>query len=350
MQNSTLNLSIQHGGNIYRFAQELGCSWEEVIDFSSNINPHPAVQLDTIAPGLIAPYAEPDYQILKQKLKQRYPAFKNMSIEPFNGASAAIFALFRFLQPTHCTFYAPLYAEYKRVVAQFGCPVQIINRLETLTTPVTSHSTIVFVNPATPDGTCYDLTQLLEMWIMANCTIIIDESFLDFTQTVSVATRIIDYERLFVIKSLTKFYGCAGVRIGLIAGTDKMIAALRQQEPAWKLSSWDMHYIGQALENKTFIADTLTHTQQNRDYLTEVLIASKHFCQVFEGSANFLLAKLAKMDGYQLQQKLMPYRILIRVCDNFDFLDAFYVRLAVKTVEDILRLKKALEYIRLVRK
>ncbi|EDN65595.1 L-threonine-O-3-phosphate decarboxylase [Beggiatoa sp. PS] len=201
------------------------------------------------------------------------------------------------------------------------------------------------MNPATPDGTCYDLTPLLETWITAHCTIIIDESFLDFTNATSIATRIMDYEKLFVIKSLTKFYGCAGVRIGLIAGSEKMITALRQQEPAWKLSSWDMNYIGQALNNNQFIADTLTQTQQNRHDLKEILLASKHFCQVFDSDANFILAKLANLDGYQLQQKLKPYRILIRVCDNFDFLDASYVRLAVKKAEDILRLKTALESI-----
>ena len=343
MQN--LNLSYQHGGHIYRFAQEAGCHWDEIIDFSSNINPHQAVQLNTIAPGLIAPYAEPDYHQLKQQLKRRYPAFQHTSIEPFNGASAAIFALFRFLQPTQCTFYAPLYAEYKRIAALLNCQQQLINRLETLTTPVKPYSTIVFVNPTTPDGTCYDLTPLLETWITANCTIIIDESFLDFTNAMSIATKIIDYEKLFVIKSLTKFYGCAGVRIGLIAGSEKMITALRQQEPAWKLSSWDMNYIGQALNNNQFITDTLTQTQQNRHDLKEILLASKLFSQIFESDANFILAKLANLDGYQLQQKLKPYRILIRICDNFDFLDASYVRLAVKKAEDILRLKTALESI-----
>jgi len=48
------------------------------------------------------------------------------------------------------------------------------------------------------------------------------------------------------------------------------------------------------------------------------------------------------MNGYQLQQKLMAHKILIRVCDNFYFLDAFYVRFAVREAADILKLETSL--------
>ncbi len=354
MTTRSAEISYQHGGNIYHFAQMLNCDTNEIIDFSSNINPHQATSFNQFDPTLLTPYSDPDYRKLKQAIKQRYPALalKTIAIEPVNGASAAIFSLFRFLQPAHCVFYAPLYKEYHRVAALFGGDITRINRIEKLKCvkyepvkiPVIPHSTIVFVNPATPDGYCYEIEKYLESWIAAKCTIIIDESFLDFTKGTSVATHIGNYERIFLIKSLTKFYGCAGVRIGFIAGAEKLMAALRQQEAIWKLSAFDTMYMLNALKNKDFIEKTAARIDKNRILLTKILKESGLFCKIFEGSANFLLAKLNQMNGYQLQQKLMAHKILIRVCDNFDFLDAYYVRFAVREAADILKLETSLGF------
>ena len=64
---------MNHGGNIYRFAQHLGCRPEQVLDFSSNINPEQAVDPAYLQQVQLGPYADPDYGLLKQALKARYP-------------------------------------------------------------------------------------------------------------------------------------------------------------------------------------------------------------------------------------------------------------------------------------
>jgi threonine-phosphate decarboxylase len=334
---------MNHGGNIYRFAKQLGCLPEQVLDFSANINPKQAVDLSCLQDVPLTPYADPDYSLLKQAINQRYPAPAGVDLELFNGASAAIFALLRSLQPKDLVLYTPLYGEYAHIAGELGCMVHNIDRFDRIMAEIPERSTVIFVNPSTPDGQLYDMPALLKKWQAANCTIIIDESFLDFCKVDSVAEHIAHYDKLYVIKSLSKFYGCAGVRIGFILAAASAIRELKRFEPAWKLSSLDMAYMQQALANTAFIEQTRQQTDHLRNLLHQTLHESGLFDKIYPGQANFLLARLANGgDGYRLQAQLEPSRILIRVCDNFDGLDKSHVRFAVKDEQAILQLARSL--------
>ncbi|MEQ1530555.1 MAG: aminotransferase class I/II-fold pyridoxal phosphate-dependent enzyme [Methylococcales bacterium] len=338
-------MTSKHGGNIYQFAHQIGCLPEQVVDFSANINPQQALDWRTLPVSLSA-YAEPDYYALKQALHQRYPLPTMADSEVFNGASSAIFALLKHLQPNDVVLYTPIYLEYEGVAQQLGCRVHKIDRFtQALLTEVPKNSTVIFVNPATPDGALNDLQDLLTHWQAANCTIVIDESFLDFCAIESVGKAIGNVKQLYIIKSLSKFYGCAGVRVGFISADTALIKALKSQEPAWKLSSFDMAYMQAALANTEFVHQTRTETLRLRQLLHEVLEQSGLFAQIYSGQANFLLARLANMDGYALQTHLAAARILIRVCDNFDGLDSHHVRFAVKDEQAISKLAQCLSHV-----
>ena len=339
---------MHHGGNIYQFAKFIGCLPEQVLDFSANINPNQAVNLDWMLSLQLGPYADPTYEALKQSIRDRYFFPENADIEVFNGASAAIFALLRYLQPKELVLYTPLYSEYRNIADQLGCNVHNINRFDGLMTNIPKWSTVIFVNPSTPDGQLYDLKNLLQSWQASNCTIIIDESFLDFCRADSVSSYIADYEKLYIIKSLSKFYGCAGIRVGYIMAEKAAIIALRGYESTWKLSSFDMMYMQHALKNNSFIEQTTLQTEYLRNLLQLTLQKSGLFEQIYPGQANFLFAKLVHhIDGYQLQALLTSSRILIRVCDSFDGLDKHYVRFAVKKAQDIRQLASSLEAVTL---
>ncbi len=234
---------MKHGGNIYQFARHLGCLPEQVLDFSSNINPEQAVDWRSLQQLSLGPYADPDYSLLKQAISHRYKMSANADIEVFNGASVAIFALLRWIQPQDLVLYTPLYGEYAHIAGELGCQVHNIDRFKPLTADIPKSSTVIFVNPSTPDGQLYNLQERLAAWQAAECNIIVDESFLDFCVADSVAECIVGYDKLHIIKSLSKFYGCAGIRVGFIIAAAPVIKSLKRYEPAWKLSSFDMIYI-----------------------------------------------------------------------------------------------------------
>ncbi len=166
-----------------------------------------------------------------------------------------------------------------------------------------------------------------------SCTVVIDESFLEFCGGESVTKYLQTYDKLYVLKSRTKFYGCAGVRIGIILSSRNNITALKAKEPLWKISALDSHFLINALGDGKFRARSHALNDEAKTYLKTILEHSPLFEKVLNSDANFFLVRLASMSAKEFQEKLLPYRIMVRDCSNFDFLDERYVRIAVKSVE-----------------
>jgi len=329
----------QHGGNIRLFSQEIGCDIKEVIDLSSNINfVKPRLDIDFNQLN-ISSY--PNYDALYQAVATLYNIEKKQ-LELFNGATSAIHILFRDLKLKQCTLYAPLYSEYKKSALLYGYEIKPINRLKDIGKEVVPNSLVIFVNPSTPDGEFYDIDKLMREWIAKECTILIDESFLDFTPFESATKYLKEYNKLYIVKSMTKFYSSAGIRIGAIISNSKNIERIKQHEPLWKISEFDSQYLQSALRDQSFSKKSREIHNSYRDELIEILEATSFIDKIYPSYANFIMVKLKDIDATSLQKKLIPYKIMVRDCSNFDFLDKQFVRIAIKDNIAIQKLKEAL--------
>lgn len=327
--------TYEHGGNISVFAKQYNCTPSEVIDLSSNINfLTPKVDFNDVILGTY-----PDDKELTQTLAKHY-CVQSDQIELFNGGSSAIFSLMRSFPNTTCVIYSPAYLEYKKAALLHGKKVNHINRFKAMDTEVEENSLIIFINPSTPDGHYYDIHTLMERWIAKNCTILIDESFLEFCGGASATGYLQTHDKLYVLKSQTKFYGCAGVRVGIVLSSSENILALTASEPLWKISALDSHFLIQALQDNTFIQESKKRNYTAKAYLALILNNSPLFEEVHESNTNFFLVKLACFTAKEFQEKLIPDKIMVRDCSNFDFLDEMYVRIAVKAISDLHHFKK----------
>jgi len=335
-------MNFKHGGDVKGYASEINCDINEVIDLSSNINfitPDKNIDFNTID---ISSY--PTYDKLYNNISQLYK-IQNTQLELFNGASSAIFSLFRFFDTRLCYIYSPAYLEYKKAAQTFDYQIELVNRFIDLDKDIEKNSLVVFVNPSTPDGSFYDIDALLSKWMEKNCTILIDESFIEFSMQKSCLEYINKYDKLFVLKSLTKFYSCAGVRIGSVVSSTKNIEAIKKYEPMWKISELDMAYVNEVLKDKKFPQISKAVNITNKEYLIKILKEFKYTNHIFDSSANFVLLQLKTIKAQELQELLKPYKIMIRDCSNFDFLDDEFVRIAVKSTKNLEKLKKALDSI-----
>jgi len=335
-------MNFTHGGDVKGFALELGCEISEVIDLSSNINfiqPDKNIDFNKIN---ISSY--PTYDELYKNIANLY-SIQDTELELFNGASSAIFSLFRFFDTRLCYLYSPAYLEYKKAAVTFDYQLELVNRFVDLDKEVEPNSLVVFVNPSTPDGSFYDIDALLSKWMEKNCTILIDESFIEFSMQKSCLEYIKKYDKLFILKSLTKFYSCAGVRIGSVVSSSKNIEALKKYEPMWKISELDMAYVNEVLKDEKFPKISKAVNITNKEYLVKILKEFKYTNQIFDSSANFVLVQLKNIKAQEFQELLKPYKIMIRDCSNFDFLDEEFVRIAVKSTKNLDKLKEALKSI-----
>ena len=334
--------TFEHGGQIEKFAQEIGCEVCEVIDLSSNINfikPKISIDFNTLD---ISSY--PVYDKLYEKIASNY-GVQSDEIELFNGGSSAIFTLFRHLNLKNCTIYSPAYLEYKKAALNFGYKLNLINRFENIDVEVKKNSLVIFVNPSTPDGKYYELEELMKKWIENSCTILIDESFLDFCDKPSAIEYLKTYDKLYILKSMTKFYSSAGIRVGTIVSTKENIEKLKEFEPMWKLSQFDSIYLQNALEDRVFKGVSQKVNEKNRIELESILKGSSFVEEISTSSANYILVKLKDIKAKEFQERLKPYKIMVRDCSNFDYLDDRFVRIAVKSSNANDSLKRALKHI-----
>ena len=332
--------TYEHGGNIRQFAKQINCRVSDIIDLSSNINFIKAnINLDFTLED-ISPY--PDYTQLYKILSKKYNV-SSKKMELFNGGSSAIFSLFKFLNLKKCTIYSPAYLEYKKAAKIFSYKINLINRFDNIYKNIDKNTLVIFVNPATPDGLHYDMDKLMKLWIEKKSTILIDESFLDFTKYKSCSKYIKHYDKLYILKSMTKFYSSASIRLAFILSSKTNIKKLKKYEPLWKISQFDSLYIQDVLNDYNFSSNTLQLTLENKEYLENFLLDYDFIEKIYKSHSNFILIKLKNMKAKEFQNKLTEHKILIRDCSNFDYLTKYHVRIAVKNRNYLYKLKQALD-------
>ena len=328
---------MKHGAGIYKMAKELECKSDEIIDFSSNINSYNPKTNVRLKQETLTKYADSSYSQLKKIIAQKMQ-IKKKQIALYNGATSAIFELIRSLKEKEIYLYAPLYGEYKKAAKLSSKKIHKINRFKELYKEPKKNSIVVFVNPSTPDGKFYDLQILFKLWKKQNCTIILDESFLEFENLKSLRNQINNYKKLYIIQSFTKFYACAGVRIGAIFSHKRNIKTLKT--PLWNLSSFDVKYLSKRLQDKAFSKRSKKSHKKMKKKLQKILKNSKLFSKIYESDSNFILTK--SKDTKKIFKHLYKNKFLVRTCGSFDFLTNDYLRFAVKDSTSHKALKKTL--------
>ncbi len=323
---------MKHGANIYKYAKKLQCTPNEIIDFSSNINLHNPKMNFNITNDMIVKYPDSSYKKLKKTISKKYN-IKPSQVSLFNGATTAIFELLKNLKEKKVYLYAPLYGEYEK--ASKNKQIIKINRFKNIYQKIKKNSIVIFVNPSTPDGKYYDLKKLFLYWKKQNCSIIIDESFLEFEKLDSLRDEINHYKKLYIIQSFSKFNSCAGIRVGAIFSNKKN--SKKFKNPLWHLSTFDTQFLISRLKDKNFKIKTYKKHKKHKKQLYKILKKSNLFDKIYRSDANFFLTK--SKNSKKIFKYLLTNKILSRTCDSFDFLGENHIRFAVKNAKSHKKLK-----------
>ncbi|WP_075794487.1 threonine-phosphate decarboxylase CobD [Massilia putida] len=225
---------LDHGGNL-RAAQQRygGTDW---IDLSTGINPH----------GYPAPAPSPDAW---HRLPERDPALVRAACDfygapqllPVAGSQAAIQALPRLrlevAGPASVTVAAPSYAEHAHHWSRHGHVMRQV-AYGALDDAVAGSDVVVVVNPNNPTGATIAPERLLdwaEQLAARGGWLVIDEAFGDTARTLSVAGHA-GRRGLVVLRSVGKFFGLAGLRLGFVGADTSLLAALDDLLGPWAVS------------------------------------------------------------------------------------------------------------------
>ena len=221
---------LEHGGNLR--AAKLHYGGEDWIDLSTGINPI----------GYPAPSPSPDAW---QRLPEPDPALVRAAcawygaprLLPVAGTQAAIQALPRLIPPARVTVAAPSYAEHAHHWGQHGHMLRQVEYAQ-LDAALEGSEVLVVCNPNNPTGALV-APEILLGW-RARLTarggwLVVDEAFGDTAPAASVAGHV-GLPGLIVLRSVGKFFGLAGLRLGFVGAPSGLLERLDDLLGPWTVS------------------------------------------------------------------------------------------------------------------
>jgi cobalamin biosynthetic protein CobC len=237
---------VLHGGNLGEAARRYGIARENWLDLSTGINPdgYPVPPVDPQA-WLRLPEDDDDLEAIAAA---HYGAARALAVA---GSQAAIRMLPAVLLEGRIGVGLLTYGEYAPAFERAGFPVdRFVTRqfadlsdaasfvLEPGSALPPDLTHLVLVNPNNPGAERFAPDVVMgwhEQLAMRGGTLVIDEAFVEAMPELSVAKRA-DRDGLIVLRSIGKFFGLAGARVGFVLADARVDRAMRDQRGPWSVS------------------------------------------------------------------------------------------------------------------
>ncbi len=296
-------MALEHGGRVRAAAKRYGIPVNDWLDLSTGINPD----------------AWP-VPVLPADLWQRLPEDEDGLVEaasnfygtshllPVAGSQAAIQTLPRLRKPCRVALAATAYAEHERAWQQHGH--QIIHDEELLQSDA---DVVVIVNPNNPTDRLYGAAELLALHArlaQRGGLLVVDEAFMDATPEYSLAPYC-PMEGLIVLRSLGKFFGLAGARVGFVLAPENILRQLSELLGPWPIATPARYVANLALCDTAWQEKTRATLQAASLRLSDML--ARHGFAPSGGTCLFHWVKCD--DAASVHQALAKQGILIRLFD-----------------------------------
>ena len=342
---------FEHGGNIYQAIRSL--DKKELLDFSANINPFGLSEsvrqaiLDNVEQ--IVHYPDASAYELRKRICEYYGIHDRMLMLG-NGATELLYLMCHILKPQKVIIPVPSFLEYERAALSDGAIIDYFYLFEhdvfeldfTLLAERVEENSLIFLgNPNNPTGKLLDiekLTAFLEKTKDYNCSVLVDESFIDFVKDAEQCTcrkLCFEYKNLFILHSLTKFFAIPGLRLGFGIFQPWLVEKMQMATDCWNVNSLAQAAGVAALFDKEYIKASKKSIIDLRQQLIGLLINVGDI-RIFPSVANFLLLDISAMGvtSAEFKQLMSDKGVLIRDCSNYPGLDTRYIRIAVRSSEE----------------
>jgi len=340
-----------HGGEVWEVMSRTGLRRDEIIDFSANVNPlgPSPLALESIKNNLdcIPYYPDSDCNLLREAIAKYLGGISRENVILGNGSTEIIhlFAEVFIERGDSALIPVPTFGEYEKAVRKMGGKPRYIRLsrnfhidLESFLNEMEGAKIIFLCNPNNPTSTLIlhdSLLKIVEKAYEEEALVFLDESFIEFVdekKRFSMVREVEKYPNLFVLRSFTKVFGLAGLRVGYgVAHSEVASLLLRAKVP------WNVNCLAQAaaiavLNDDEYLRRTWRLIKDEKAFLLRELRRIRGF-KVFPAQANFILINIrdSGFTAAELKERLLKYGILIRDCSSFRGLDEYYIRVAVRT-------------------
>ncbi len=261
---------LPHGGALHAAARRYRIPLTQWLDLSTGINPHGWPVPDV--PEQVWQRLPEDEDGLEETARGYYGAGH---VLPVAGSQAAIQALPRLRRPGRVSVVHPCYAEHAAAWRSAGHAVTEV-AADRISAMLPSTDVLVLANPNNPDGRGFAGEQLLGWHAQLAAEggwLVVDEAFMDPTPGASLAACT-DCSGLLVLRSLGKFFGLAGARVGFVCGEPTLLERLAFALGPWSVSTPARWVAQRALADTAWQAATMETLPREAERLANMLATS----------------------------------------------------------------------------
>ncbi|HMK95211.1 MAG TPA: threonine-phosphate decarboxylase CobD [Candidatus Limnocylindrales bacterium] len=352
-----------HGGDVLDAASKSGLRREEILDFSSSVNPlgpsKMALEAAEKSFKEIPAYPDSNCLALRQAIANHFSGIGKNNVVVGNGSTELIYLFAEaFLKKGEVALIpAPTFGEYETAVRKTGETVKFVELDENFNfdPDVFIHkmagAKIVFLcNPNNPTSILIPnktLTGIVERALEQDSLVFLDEDFLEFVENekkLSLIRKIKNYPNLFILRSFTKIFGLTGLRVGYGIASEEIINVLSCAKIPWNVNCLAQAAAVAALKDEEHLRVTRELIKKEKTRLLTELGRFRSL-KAHQPDANFLFidTRESGLTATELANKLLHEGILIRDCTSFRGLDQYFIRVAVKTRSENDRLIEALK-------
>ena len=293
--------------------QPKGEGW---IKLNTNENPYPPRLHGHLNLGALRLYPDADSGALCEAIAETYgvsPAnvfCGNGSDEVLALAFQAFFAGREVMMPAVSYGFYPVWAEL------YGVRAKLVPLRDWAIDWSEYGGDCIIANPNAPTGLAFEITN-----IPRGGVVIIDEAYLDFAQVPSVIALTKQYENLLVVRTFSKSYSLAGLRVGFAIGNEKLIRQLKITKDCF--NSYPLDQLAQTLAAEAIrqpprVAEVIA----TREWL-------KKRIPCLDSQANFVFWEAG--DAKQMYERLLTQKILVRYWERFPH----HLRVSIGTQEEM---------------
>jgi histidinol-phosphate aminotransferase len=341
-----------HGGIDYEELKKLGISPDAVLDFSVSINPFgPPPGMSEALTGIsIEKYPDPESSELRQTLADK------LNVSPGNiiigSGSTELIRLIAtaYLEADDLAFVPqPTYGEYEIACQIAGAqifrqpvikPPDFRLNVDKTIKLIRKHQpkATFLCNPNNPTG--HYISKEDFIMIMSSCKtglVILDEAYLAFTEDAWISLDLIGSSNLIILRSMTKDYALAGLRLGYAVAAESTMATIRRVLPPWNVNSMAQKAGLAALNNSTHLKGCFNKIRKAKKFLINEL---EHLgLTPVPSQTNFFLVRVGSARAFR--QGLLNRGVLVRDCTSFGLPE--YIRLAPRTIPECQKLIEAIK-------
>lgn len=343
----------EHGGLDYAELQWLGIDAGEVLDFSVNSNPFgppPGIK-EALSQVAIERYPDSSATGVRSALAGRLRVPPENIIVGNGSVELLRLAAMAYIRPADSALVVqPTFGEYELACRIMGSRIVSLplseetgfrlDVAEMAKAVETHHPRLIFLcNPNNPTGEYLEKPQV-ETIVQASpgSLLILDEAYLSFVDAPWPSVQLLSKNRnLVILRSMTKDYALAGLRLGYAVSSAEIIGCLEKVRPPWNVNAVAQKAALFAVANERYLDTCRGELARAKQFLTAEL--TRLGLTVLPSRANFLLVKVGA--GKLLRSGLLKRKILVRDCASFGLPQ--HVRIAVRTLAECQRLINALE-------